>query len=84
MVQLGRSYRLSDTVRHSVRHRFPFYVENRAGDSPRCGGIPENSTNHGTSALWSGNGVQVVAGSNPVAPTKCKWKPGSRFSGRAF
>ena len=72
MVQLGRSYRLSDTVRHSVRHRFPFYVENRAGDSPRCGGIPENSTNHGTLTLWSGNGVQVVAGSNPVAPTTLK------------
>ena len=56
-------------MRHGVRHQPRFCMEEWAGDSPKRGEIPEYSTNHGTSALWSGNGVQVVAGSDPVAPT---------------
>ena len=38
--------------------------------------ILECSTNRVTLALWSGNRVQVVAGSNPVAPTIYGYEPG--------
>ena len=67
--------RLCPSVRRSVRHQLPFCVESGAEDSPKRGGIPENSTKHGTSGFWSRHGVQVVAGSNPVAPTMSNESP---------
>jgi len=39
---------------------------------------------HGTLALWSGKGDQVVAGSNHVAPTNINEGPSSSYACRAF